>query len=188
MLTVLMYVAYIAFGLTGLLMVLAILLQEGKGGGLSALGGTQAESAFGSSNPIRRATVVLALIFFILAGVLTYVTSGRKVSFDGDEKPKTEEIGGEKVPGDDAEAGETGDGDAEEPDEDSDEESDEAGAKAPAAVTDTTAASESNAEKPAANAGAAAEAADGAAQDAADKPAEAPTNAPAADGDADEAE
>jgi protein translocase SecG subunit len=81
-LTVLMYAAYVAFGLTALLMVFAILLQEGKGGGLSALGGTQAESAFGSSNPIRRATVILSIVFFVLAGVLTYVRSGRKVKFD----------------------------------------------------------------------------------------------------------
>jgi protein translocase SecG subunit len=77
-----MYVAYVAFGLCAVLMVLAILLQEGKGGGLSALGGTQAESAFGASNPIRRATVILSIIFFILAGVLTYVRSGRRVKFN----------------------------------------------------------------------------------------------------------
>jgi protein translocase SecG subunit len=88
-LTVFMYAAYTAFGLVALLMVFAILLQEGKGGGLSALGGTQAESAFGSSNPIRRATVVLSIIFFLLAGILTYVRSGRRDLFE--EKQKTEQ-------------------------------------------------------------------------------------------------
>jgi protein translocase SecG subunit len=72
-------------------MILAILLQEGKGGGLSALGGTQAESAFGSSNPIRRATVVLAIMFFLLAGVLSFIRGGRRVRFGSGKAPPAEE-------------------------------------------------------------------------------------------------
>ena len=68
--SVIAYVVYL--GAAGL-MVFAILLQEGKGGGLSALGGTQAESAFGATNPIRRMTVVLAILFFLLAGFLSYM-------------------------------------------------------------------------------------------------------------------
>ena len=62
----LMYVAYTVYVIAAVLMIGAILLQEGKGGGLSALGGTQAESAFGASNPIRRMTVILSILFFLL--------------------------------------------------------------------------------------------------------------------------
>jgi protein translocase SecG subunit len=58
-----------------ILMIGAILLQEGKGGGLAALGATPAASAFGASNPLRRLTVVLAVLFFLLAGFLSYVGS-----------------------------------------------------------------------------------------------------------------
>jgi len=64
---ILIYVAKAAYTIAAVLMVGAILLQEGKGGGLSALGGTPAESAFGASNPIRRMTVVLAAVFFLIA-------------------------------------------------------------------------------------------------------------------------
>src|SRR5687768_18493311 len=55
------------FVLVSLLMTFLILLQEGKGGGLTALGGTKAAGVEGVTNPIRRATGYLAAIFFILA-------------------------------------------------------------------------------------------------------------------------
>ena len=60
----------VLYGLVALLMVGAVLLQESKGGGLAALGGTRAESAFGASNPLRRLTAGLAVVFFILASLL----------------------------------------------------------------------------------------------------------------------
>ena len=83
----LIYVAYAVYIAAGLLMVGAILLQEGKGGGLSALGGTQAESAFGASNPVRRMTVVLAVFFFLLAGFLSYMSPRSKVTFGEGRTP-----------------------------------------------------------------------------------------------------
>ena len=52
------------------IMTFFILLQEGKGGGLSALGGTKGASVEGVTNPIRRATAYLAFLFFLLAIVL----------------------------------------------------------------------------------------------------------------------
>lgn len=52
--------------LTGVLMTFLILLQEGKGGGLAALGGTKAAGVEGVTNPVRRATAYMAVIFFIL--------------------------------------------------------------------------------------------------------------------------
>jgi len=86
----LMYVAYAVYVIAAVLMIGAILLQEGKGGGLSALGGTQAESAFGASNPIRRMTVVLAVLFFLLAGFLSYMSSSPSVS-PGTDQPAAKE-------------------------------------------------------------------------------------------------
>lgn len=68
--TALLIVCGVLYGLTALLMLGAVLLQESKGGGLAALGGTRAESAFGASNPLRRLTVVLSISFFVLASVL----------------------------------------------------------------------------------------------------------------------
>ncbi len=87
---ILMYVAYTVYVIAAVFMIGAILLQEGKGGGLSALGGTQAESAFGASNPIRRMTVVLAILFFLLAGFLSFMSSRESIS-PGTERPATEE-------------------------------------------------------------------------------------------------
>lgn len=58
------------FVLIGVLMTFFILLQEGKGGGLTALGGTKAAGVEGVTNPIRRATAYLAAIFFVLAIIL----------------------------------------------------------------------------------------------------------------------
>ena len=65
--TVINVIIGVIFGLVSLLMLGAVLLQESKGGGLAALGGTRAESAFGASNPLRRFTAVLAVLFFLLA-------------------------------------------------------------------------------------------------------------------------
>ncbi|HEY3322694.1 MAG TPA: preprotein translocase subunit SecG [Planctomycetota bacterium] len=59
--------------IVGFLMVFFILLQEGKGGGLAGLGGTKAAGVEGVTNPIRRATVYLAVLFFLLLIVLGIV-------------------------------------------------------------------------------------------------------------------
>ena len=53
-----------------MMMTVLILMQDGKGGGLAALGGTKADGIDGVTNPIRRATAFLAGIFFVLAIVL----------------------------------------------------------------------------------------------------------------------
>ena len=60
----------VLFVLVGVLMTFFILLQEGKGGGLAALGGTKAAGVEGVTNPIRRATGYLAGLFFSLAIIL----------------------------------------------------------------------------------------------------------------------
>src|SRR5436190_7182259 len=58
------------FVFVGMIMTFFILLQEGKGGGLAALGGTKAAGIEGVTNPIRRATAWMAGLFFVLACVL----------------------------------------------------------------------------------------------------------------------
>ncbi len=73
--TALLIVCGVLYGITALLMLGAVLLQESKGGGLAALGGTRAESAFGASNPLRRLTVILSVLFFVLASVLAIALS-----------------------------------------------------------------------------------------------------------------
>jgi protein translocase SecG subunit len=88
---ILTYVAYVVYAVAALLMIGAILLQEGKGGGLSALGGTQAESAFGASNPVRRMTVVLAIVFFVLAGFLSWASKRKGVGVGGPEEKEQKE-------------------------------------------------------------------------------------------------
>jgi protein translocase SecG subunit len=60
----------VLFVLVGALMTFFILLQEGKGGGLAALGGTKAAGVEGVTNPIRRATGYMAGLFFALAIIL----------------------------------------------------------------------------------------------------------------------
>ena len=70
--------AYILYFLAVVLMVFAILLQEGKGGGLAGLGGARAEATFGASNPLRRFTVVMALAFFFLAVFIDHALAGRR--------------------------------------------------------------------------------------------------------------
>ena len=52
------------------IMTFFILLQEGKGGGLVSLNGTKASESVGVTNPIRRATAVLAIAFFVMATLL----------------------------------------------------------------------------------------------------------------------
>lgn len=58
--------------LVGTVMVLAILLQAGRGGGLASLGGMGADSLLGarSATPISRATYVLAALFVFICMLL----------------------------------------------------------------------------------------------------------------------
>ena len=52
----------IAFLLTGL-----ILLQEGKGGGLAAMGGAMTDSVMGAKNPLRRLTAYFFVAFVVVS-------------------------------------------------------------------------------------------------------------------------
>ena len=82
------------FILVGVIMTFFILLQEGKGGGLAALGGTKAAGVEGVTNPIRRATAYLAGLFFALAIILGVISKPVKVLGLGVEKPPVTEGAG----------------------------------------------------------------------------------------------
>jgi protein translocase SecG subunit len=47
------------------LLILLILIQEGKGGGLAALGGTKAAAVEGTTNPVRTATAYLSAMLLV---------------------------------------------------------------------------------------------------------------------------
>ena len=64
--------------LVGAFMTFLIMLQEGKGGGLTALGGTKAAGIEGVTNPIRRATAYMAGLFFLLAIALAMINRPSK--------------------------------------------------------------------------------------------------------------
>jgi protein translocase SecG subunit len=74
------------FVAVAVLMTFLILLQEGKGGVLAALGGTKAAGVEGVTNPIRRATAWLAGIFFLVAVILGVLHRPEKsvLEFDKD--------------------------------------------------------------------------------------------------------
>ena len=75
------------FVFVGMIMTFFILLQEGKGGGLAALGGTKAAGVEGVTNPIRRATAYLAGLFFILAIILGIMHKPKESIGLGSETP-----------------------------------------------------------------------------------------------------
>jgi len=72
-------ISFIIYMIAAILMIFAILLQEGKGGGLAGLGGTHAEATFGATNPLRRFTVVMAILFLFLASFIDYASKGTKL-------------------------------------------------------------------------------------------------------------
>ena len=69
---VIVIIAQVLFVLICFLDTFAILLQEGKGGGLSAMAGGSSQQVIGTSNPLRRLTVILSLAFFGLAVILAW--------------------------------------------------------------------------------------------------------------------
>lgn len=81
---ILAWILKAAFLIVAVLMTFLILLQEGKGGGLAGLGGTKAAGVEGVTNPIRRATVWLAVIWFMLAITLGLLSTGGSLVNDAE--------------------------------------------------------------------------------------------------------
>jgi preprotein translocase subunit SecG len=60
-------------------LILVVLLQQGKGGGLAGLGGATAGQVFGgrgAGNFMTRLTAASAVIFMLTSVVLAYISSG----------------------------------------------------------------------------------------------------------------
>lgn len=71
MLDVLRILLFVVFGLSSLILIVVILLQEGKGGGLaSAFGGAGADTFGVSSGGINRFTTILAGVWIVSAIIL----------------------------------------------------------------------------------------------------------------------
>lgn len=91
-------------------LVITVLLQAGKGGGLAAAfgGGGGIDSAFGAKvgGPLRKATAVFAILFMVLAIVLAIMTSTRKegvVQRNGSSVTETiDDVPDDETPADDA--------------------------------------------------------------------------------------
>jgi protein translocase SecG subunit len=56
----------ILFGFVSLCIILLVLIQESKGGGISALGGAAMDNLIGGRNPLRKITVIFCCIFLVL--------------------------------------------------------------------------------------------------------------------------
>lgn len=69
------YVLGVLFFLLAFLLICAILLQEGKGGGLAAMSGAVTDSVMGARNPLRRLTVYFFICFIALVLGLNYYIS-----------------------------------------------------------------------------------------------------------------
>jgi len=90
-------------------LVIVVLLQSGKGGGLAGAfgGGGAADSAFGAQvgSPLRKVTTAMATIFLSLAIVLAVIASTRTGTVGGEESivpdnPPAQEQPAEQQPGD----------------------------------------------------------------------------------------
>jgi preprotein translocase subunit SecG len=78
-----------------LFLVLVVLIQPGKSGGLGAFGGAGAQQVFGgrgAGNILTKATWITATIFFVTSTSLAYLSSSTTDSLESKAK-KTEKIG-----------------------------------------------------------------------------------------------
>lgn len=110
--TILFYLFLVGFFLVCVLLVLVILAQEGKGGGLSGIAGSSAlGETFGfgdAGNAMRRWTRNIAIIFFVMAIILTFwgehqTSAITKQFLAGGEAPVAQPLqpiapGGEQAP------------------------------------------------------------------------------------------
>lgn len=77
------YFLGILFFLLAFLLICAILLQEGKGGGLAAMSGAVTDSVMGAKNPLRRLTVYFFICFITLVlGLNYYINTAQDASIN----------------------------------------------------------------------------------------------------------
>ena len=104
MLDVLRILLFVVFGLSSLILIVVILLQEGKGGGLaSAFGGAGADTFGVSSGGINRFTTILAGVWIVAAIILAASSPTSVISVSPDDAESAKEApedpgGGEDTP------------------------------------------------------------------------------------------
>ena len=82
----------VVFVINCLFLMLVVLLQPGKGGGMGSAFGGASQTVFGgagASNFLTRLTVISAVMFMVLSGTLAYLSTESGPSFK--EEPKKEE-------------------------------------------------------------------------------------------------
>lgn len=93
---------WVIFVIDSVFLVLIVLLQSGRGGGLSGMlgGGGMAESALGPRTGLPRITGVMAAIFFITAILIGVMTRPRQAMEESGAttKPKTQQPASEGSP------------------------------------------------------------------------------------------
>lgn len=62
----------ILFALVAFLIIALILLQEGKGGGITGMGGGGMDGVVGVKNPLRRLTAIFSVVFILLVVGINY--------------------------------------------------------------------------------------------------------------------
>ena len=106
MLDVLRILLYVLFGLSSLVLIIVILLQEGKGGGLAAAFGGAGADTFGvGSGGINRFTTILAGVWIVAAIILAATAPTSVVGIGPGDAGEAEEA--PEVPGDSAGGGTT---------------------------------------------------------------------------------
>ena len=86
------YIVTSAYVLSCFLLVLVVLLQQGKGGGIAgAFGGGSSQTAFGArtgATVLSRATSVLAVLFMVGAILIAILRQGGGTSVIGGREPQ----------------------------------------------------------------------------------------------------
>src|SRR5688500_17843283 len=75
----------VRYVLVCLFLILVVLLQAGRGGGMGAAFGGSSQSVFGGAgagNFLQKLTVVMAAMFMILSASLAYISSSSDKAFD----------------------------------------------------------------------------------------------------------
>ena len=83
--------------LSAILLVILVLLQQGKGSDIgSAFGGGSSNAMFGSSgtsNPLTKVTAIVSAIFLILSLFITYISRNTAEAFQNNDTQVIEETG-----------------------------------------------------------------------------------------------
>jgi preprotein translocase subunit SecG len=92
------YLAVTMLMLTGIFLILLVLVQRGRGGGLAgAFGGMGGQSAFGTKagDVFTRITIVVAILWVVLAGASIHALRSKSLFEGGADLPGLQSAGGD---------------------------------------------------------------------------------------------